>query len=154
MTEMQDNADAESVVSVDEAGAADSAPLDTALSSTIAPLDSLADIAIENVVSIDDPDFHISHEPQAEEHQAANGADIEIAAVEPECVMEDETAPTRPECEEDEEVGGVEPEPGLGQPLPETPLSSVEPPQGVVVIHDVNLLEAEEDDKTDLLKES
>ena len=115
--------DEDSIVSIDDVGSAeDSNPLDPA-QPLASGLDSLADIAIENVVSIDDPDFHMNREPEAEEEGSVN--DGEEAVV---------------DCDED-------------QPTSVNLLSGIEP-QGAVVIHDVNLLEEEVDNKTDVLNAS
>jgi len=112
----------DSIVSIDDIGSAeDSNPLDSAEPTSVG-LDSLADIAIENVVSIDDPDFHINREP--EEEGSANG----------------EGEPAVVDCDEVQSTSG-------------NLLSGFEP-QGAVVIHDVNLLEEEVDNKTNVLKAS
>ena len=76
------------------------------------------------MVSIDDPDFHINREPEAEEEGSANDGGEEAVV----------------DCDED-------------QPTSANLLSGIEP-LGTVVIHDVNLLEEEVDNKTDVLNAS
>ena len=120
----QDNIaiDEDSIVSIDDIGSTENGnPLDPAEPPSTG-LDSLADIAIENVVSIDDPDFHINREPEAEDEGSANDKG-EAAVV---------------DCDE-VQSGNL--------------LSGFEP-QGAVVIHDVNLLEEEVDNKSNVLKAS
>lgn len=120
----QDNIaiDEDSIVSIDDIGSTENGnPLDPAEPPSTG-LDSLADIAIENVVSIDDPDFHINREPEAEDEGSANDRG-EAAVV---------------DCDE-VQSGNL--------------LSGFEP-QGAVVIHDVNLLEEEVDNKSNVLKAS
>ena len=112
------NIEEDSIVSIDDIGTAeDSDPL-SADQPVAMGLDSLGDIAIENVVSIDDPEFHINHDHETEEESTANGK----------------------EAVKDDEV----------QLEPHNLISSLEP-QGAVVIHDVNLLEEEVDNKTNVL---
>jgi len=117
--------DEDSIVSIDNVGSAeDRNPLDPA-QPLATGLDSLADIAIENVVSIDDPDFHINRETEAEEEGSANAGGEEAEVI---------------DCDEDQSTSA-------------NLLSGIEP-QGAVVIHDVNLLEEEVDNKTDVLEAS